>query len=125
MHYAFFVRGFERLCYLTSDRQRLFERQRPRFEPIGERRPFDQLHDDGVVFQAVNHRDVGMIQRCEHLSFALEASQAVGMLCQRRGQNFYGNVAVELSVARTVDLAHAACAQGREDFVGAETGSSG
>ena len=31
-----------------------------------------------------------------------------------------GDLAVELGVAGAVDLAHAACAEGREDFVGAE-----
>ena len=38
------VRGFERFGNLLRDRQRLFDRNRPLREAIGERRSLDQLH---------------------------------------------------------------------------------
>ena len=54
------------------------------FDPFGQRRPFDELHDDGArggrPFEAINRGDVRMIQRSEHFGFALEACEAVGIL---------------------------------------------
>ena len=41
------------------------------------------------------------------------------------GQDLDRDVAVEARVARAVDLAHAAGAEGGEDLVGAEAGSGG
>ena len=45
--------------------------------------PFDQLEDEGVhavgFFEAVDRADVGMVQRREHLRFALEAREAIGI----------------------------------------------
>jgi hypothetical protein len=49
--------------------------------------------------------------------FALEASHVIGIVCKCSGQNLQRNVATELTIARTVDLAHAACADGRDDLV--------
>ena len=78
------VRRFERLGDLPRDRQRLVERDRPVRDPIGERRAFDQLHHQRAhavgVFEAVDVRDVRMVQRREHLRFALEAREALGIV---------------------------------------------
>ena len=41
-------------------------------------------------------------------------------LAKRGGQDLDGDVAIQLGVARAVDLAHAARAQGSDDFVWAE-----
>jgi hypothetical protein len=40
-----------------------------------------------------------------------------------RGQDFDGDAAIEASVTRTVDFAHAARADGSDDFVRAESAS--
>ena len=49
-----------------------------------ERRPLDQFHhqraDITGVFEAVDLRNVGMIQRREHLRFATEARKAIGIV---------------------------------------------
>ena len=46
---ALLVRRFERLCDLSRDRQRFVEGNRPLRNPIGERRPVDQLHDERLT----------------------------------------------------------------------------
>ena len=40
------MRRFERLGDLPRDRQRFVERDRARRDPLGERRPFDQLQHE-------------------------------------------------------------------------------
>ena len=56
---------------------------RPLRDAVRERRPLDQLHHergDAVrSFQAVDRRDVRMIQRREDFGFALEPGQALGI----------------------------------------------
>ena len=77
--------------------------------PIGQRRPLDQFHHQadaiGAPLEAVNLRDVRVIQRREDFGF---------------GQNFDGNRAFQTGVGRPVDLAHSTSANERADFVGAK-----
>ena len=40
----------------------------------------DEFHDDGVLFQAEDGGDVGMMERGQGLSFALEAGEVVGIV---------------------------------------------
>ena len=61
----------------------------------------------------------------QHLRFALEPRETLGILRERVGQDLERDVAVELGIARTIDFAHAACAQEREDFIRAEVGPGG
>ncbi len=61
-----------------------------------------------------------MIERGQHLRFALEARHAFGVLREGRRQNFDGDVAIQFGIACTIDLAHPARADGCEDFVGSE-----
>ena len=57
------------------------------------------------------------------LRLALEAAHAArGSDAVRLGQDLERDVAVEPRVARAVDLAHAARAEGRDDLVRAEAG---
>ncbi len=56
--------------------------------------------------------DVGMVQRGEHLRFAAEPRQPIGIVGHRRQQHFDGDVAIQLRVARTVDLAHPSGTEG-------------
>ena len=60
------VRRFKRLGDLLRDRQRLVDGNGPLRDPIGERRAFDQLHDQRVravgILEAMDLRDVGMIE---------------------------------------------------------------
>ena len=115
------VRRLERLGDLARDRQRLLDRDRSARDPIGERRPFDQLEHqrlDAVgLLEAVDRRDVRMVERREHLRLALEARQPLGVGDERLGQHLERHLALEPGVAGAPDLAHAACAEGGEDLV--------
>ena len=50
----------------------------------------------------------------------LEAAQALGVGGEGGGQNLDGDVASEARIAGAIDLAHAACADERDDFVGTD-----
>ena len=121
------MRGFERVGYLFRDRQRLVERNCPARDPLRQVLTFDELEDerrDAVgLFEAVNVRDVRMVQRGEDLRFTTEAHQAIGIIRDRGQEDFNRDVAIQLRVARLVDLAHPACTEGGEDFVGPEAGA--
>ena len=54
-----------------------------------------------------------MVQRGQRLRLAGEAGEAIGIGRQRRGQDLEGDVAIELGIARAIDLAHPAGAQRR------------
>ena len=92
--------------------------------PVGQRRALDQLEDeggDGLRFlEAVDGADVGMVERRQHLRFALESRQPVRVGGHRRRQYLDGDVTLQLAVAGAIDLAHAARAQGPDDGVDAE-----
>ncbi len=57
-----------------------------------------------------------MIQRGEHFGVALEACHALRVASKSLGQNFDCHIALQLGIARAVDLSHATGADGREDF---------
>jgi hypothetical protein len=123
---ATIVKGFGDLL---RDRQGVVEPNRATRNPLREIVALDQLHDErpdtvGVV-EPVDAGDVRMIQRGEGLRFTLEAREPVRVLRERLGQNLDGDVAIQLRVARAVDLAHPAFADRRSDFIGAETGAGG
>ncbi len=62
----------------------------------------------------------GMIQRRQHLRFAAESREAIRIVGDRRQQHLDRDVAIQLGIARAIHLAHAAGAEGGEDFVRAE-----
>ena len=70
-------------------------------------------------------RDVGMVERRQHLRFALEPREPFGIVRRTVRQDLDGDVAIELRVAGAVDLAHAARADRRDDFVRAKPRSDG
>jgi hypothetical protein len=71
------VCGLERLRNPLRDDDGLGLRNRPLRDPLGQRRSVNQLHDQRMnligVLESVDVRDVGMIERGQHLSFSLEA----------------------------------------------------
>ena len=121
----FFVRGFERLHDLMADLQRLFDWHGAALQALGQRFSLDQFHDEEVaaarLLHPIQRRDVGMIQRGEHLRFALEPRDAFGVGRERVRQNLDRDRSAKLRIARAIDLAHAARAEGGKDLVRAET----
>ena len=70
-------------------------------------------------------RDVRMVQRREHLRFTAEPSNALGIVRDRGQEDLDRDVAIQLRVARAVDLAHSARANRRKDFVGTKASAGG
>ena len=64
--------------------------------------------------------DVGMVERRERVGFAVEASEPIGLLRERVGQNLQRDVAMELRVVGAIDLPHAADTQQRSDVIDAD-----
>ena len=93
-------------------------------DEVGERRPLDELQDERVrltaVLETINRRDVGMVERGQHLRLALEACDTIGIERERVGDDLQRDVTTEFCIARAIDLAHAARAEGGDDLVRAE-----
>jgi hypothetical protein len=66
-----------------------------------------------------------VIQRGEHLRFALETRHALGVCGEALRQDFERDVATQLRVARPIHLAHAARAERGENLIGTELGPWG
>ena len=96
---------------------------------VGEVITLDEFHyeraDPVRLLQAMNVRDVRVVQRREHLRFPLEARQAIGIVGKGLGQDFDRHVAIERRIAGAIDLAHPAHTDLNSDFVDAETGAGG
>ena len=124
MNDPLFMRRFERLRDLLRDRQRLVDRDRPARNALRQVLALDELHhqrtDTVGFFETVDVRDVGMIQRREGLRFAREPREPFGVAREDIGQHLDRDVAIQLRIARAIDLAHAAGAQGGEDLIRAE-----
>jgi hypothetical protein len=125
MHDPLLVRRFERLGDLLRDRQRVLDRNGSPRDVIRQRRPLDQLHDEGcsavALLQTVNGRDVRMIEPGEHFGFALETRQPLAIGRHGLGQHLDGDGALQVGVCRAVDLTHAARADLAGDFIWAES----
>jgi hypothetical protein len=65
-------------------------------------------------------RDVRMIQRREHLGFAMESRKPIRVPREKRRQRLDGDVARELRIPRAIHLAHPTAADERHDFVRTE-----
>ena len=127
MNDANLVRGLEGFGDLPRDRQRVTWRHRSARDEHRQVVALDELyheraHPAGFV-DAEDLRDVRVIERRERLGFAYEARQPVGVLRKRLGQHLDRDIPIERRVARAIHLAHAACADGSEDFVRAEAGT--
>ena len=72
-------------------------------------------------FEAINRRDIRVVERGEKLRFAFEAREPIGIAGESFRQNFQRHVAIELGVSGAIHLTHPACSQECEHFIGAET----
>jgi hypothetical protein len=109
---ALLVRRFQTRGNLPRDGDGFFERQRTL--EVG---ALHQFHHQRALLDAIDGGNVGMIQSGQHLGFALEPRHVLGVIGERRGQHFDGDVAIELAVAGAVDLTHPAGPKGRDDFI--------
>ena len=99
----------------------------PTLQPFGQRLTFDQFHDQEVLavrfLHAVERGDVWMVDRREHLRFALESRDAIRIGSEGVEDDFDGDAATELAVACAIDFAHATSAEHVRDLVRAEPGA--
>ena len=124
---AVIVGGFERFGDLPRDRQCFVDRNRSARDSLRQVLAFDEFHhqcsDTARLFQSVNVRDVRVIQRCEHLRFATESGEAIGIVGNGGKQDLDRNVAIQLRVAGAIDLTHPARTERGEDLERTETGA--
>ncbi len=106
------MRGIERLRDLTPVVQRAIDRQAAARNQLVERPPGHELHDDVidalVLFDVVDRDDVWVVERGDRASFLLESRSRAGVVLPLRGQDFDGDLALQLGVASPIDLAHPA-----------------
>jgi hypothetical protein len=126
---AAFMRRFQRLGDLSRDGHRFLQSHRSLRDPIGERQPIDKLQNERArtagVFDAVNMRDMGMIERGEHFRLTLKPRQAIAIGREGLREDLQGDVALETSIAGAVDLTHAPSPKRRKDVVRAELSAGG
>jgi hypothetical protein len=129
MNNALGVRGPERIGGLPGVLERFADRKRPPREPLGQRLALDQLHDEvvhaPVMADVVHGTDVRMIERGDGARLALELAPGLGLRAGRRGQNLDRDGPAQTGVVRSIDLAHPAGADGRDDLIGTQTRSGG
>ena len=119
--------GFDSFRDLLRDGHSFVERDRTFRDPIRKRRTLDELENErgrvAAVFEAVDVRDVRMVQRREHFRFTLEPRKPLRIGDERLRQNFQRNVPLQLRVPRAVDLPHPARTDGGDHFVRTEGGT--
>ena len=96
---------------------------RPR-DPLRQIVTLDEFHDERThpagFFEAVDVRDVRVVQGCEGLGFSREPGQPVRIVRKRVREDLERDIAIQPDIARAIDLSHAAFADRRGDFVDAE-----
>ena len=127
---ALLVGSGERVGDLARDAERVVERhpRRRARDVIRERLAVHDLEHEEPrptrFLEAVNARDVRMIERGENLRFALEPRDAIVILRECLGEDLQRDVTIEFRIAGAVDLAHTAGAERRDDLVGSKTSAA-
>ena len=119
------VRSIERVGDLPRHGQRVFERNGAARQPLGERLAVDELHHQraraALLLDAIDLRDVRMVQRRQGPGLAFEPGSALGIRGKGVGQDLDGDIAIEPRVARAIHLSHAAFADLGGHHVRADT----
>lgn len=118
---AALVGALERGGDLVGRAQHLLQRQRAFLQAVGKGGALDQLEDEHERavrgLDAVDLADMGMVQRGEHLGFAAQPRDPVGIGGEAGGEHLQRDAALEARVDGAVDLAHAALAELPRDLV--------
>jgi len=110
---------------LLRDFQGILDRHGASTQPCRKVFAIDEFHHERAdgdaavidVFDAVQLRDMGMVQRCECLRFAHETLQPLGVPGKLRAQKLQRDIAIEPRVVGTIDLAHTSGADGSDDAI--------
>ncbi len=118
------VRLVERVRDLDGDLERLIERERPLFQPLGQCLPVEVLHDQEVdpvlAADVMEGANVGVVQAGDGLRLALEPLLQIRVRGDMLGEDLDGDGSIESRVSRFVHFPHAARADGVDDLVRAE-----
>lgn len=127
MNDTLLVRRLQRVGDLARDRQGLLGRDRTLFDARLQRLAFDQLNHNASrlagLFDAVDLRNVGVIQRREHMRLTPKPCQAFGIVGECGGQQLDVDTATQLRVCGLIHLSHAAGSEVPHDLVMCEFGS--
>ena len=92
--------------------------------PLAKRLAFEKLGDDPgrplVHADVVDREDIRVIQAARGARFLFEPALAIGIARECRRQDLDRDVALQLRIARAIDLAHAADAETSEDLESAD-----
>ena len=81
---ALVVSRFEPFGHLTEEGKSLFDGKRMARDSIRQRFAFDELHDEKArardLLEAMESRDVGMVQRREQARLPLESGKTIGVV---------------------------------------------
>jgi hypothetical protein len=110
MDEAELVGRFEGGGHLTCQRKRIGDGQRTARDSSRKVFALNQLHDERAaprrLLEAVDLRDVRMVECCEGSCFTIEARQAVPVVGKSLGQHFQCDGTVQPCVRRPIDDAH-------------------
>src|SRR5579862_1577675 len=124
MDNALVMRGLKGVGHLTCDGQHIGHWHRPACDVRGEILTLHEFHHDGAnilcFLEAVNVRDVRMVERGQGLGLAREPREAFRVVGKNARHDLDGNVSIELRVPGAIHLAHPASTDDTEDFVRAE-----
>ena len=109
------VRRLERVGDLDRERQQLIDLERAPADPMLQRRPVEELHDEEraavLLADIVNGADVGVIQRRRGACLAAESRQGLGIVGEVWRQELQRDEALQPGILGFVDDAHSAAAQ--------------
>ena len=118
---AFVVRVLERMCDLQRQRQGFRERERASRQASRQVFAVDQLHrqepDPVRGVEAEDGGDVRMVERGQHLRFAFETGETLGIPGEGIRQDLDRHIASQHGVRGAPDDSHAALAERRDELV--------
>ncbi len=118
------VRRFDRVSDLNGQPQRLIGPDGAVRDTLGQRLAFDQLEDQELLrvglLEAIDCRNIRVIEGRQHLRFALEAREAIGIAGKFDRQRLDRHVAPEPRVTSPPHFAHAALAERSGDGIWAD-----
>ena len=123
------VRRFQRLSDLLRDGECFVDRHGTLRDAIRERWALDEFHHQRrhaiALLEAVNLRDMRVVQRRQDFGLTLESRQPLRVRRNRRGQHLDRNGTLQVGVRRPIHLPHAAHSDLGGDFIGAEASAGG
>src|SRR5262249_13989313 len=100
------VRAFKSVANLPHDRNNFVQRQGTPREPLRQVFAVNEFHGEGdatdLLFEAVDLRDMRMIQRSQRSRLTLESCKAFGVLREFFGKQLQRDITIESGVASAV-----------------------